>query len=158
MAQCSESTGMISAPAVARAGRTTGAPAMIDSLLARASRRPAVRAARVTSSPAKPTTPFTATSASVAMEASPSVPATHLDPRGQQAGQGGGQGRVADGHHVGAVTSGLGGQPVDRAVGAEGHHVEQLGRLLHDLERLGADGSGGPDEAHRHRGRLRPYP
>ena len=39
-AQCSESTGMISAPGVARACWTTGAPAMIDSLLARASRSP----------------------------------------------------------------------------------------------------------------------
>ena len=38
---------------------TTGAPAMSDSLLARARRRPASSAARVTGSPAKPTTPLT---------------------------------------------------------------------------------------------------
>ena len=62
-AQCSESTGMISAPGVRRARCTTGAPAMIDSLLARANRRPASRAAMVTVSPANPTTPLTATSA-----------------------------------------------------------------------------------------------
>ena len=40
MAQCSESTGTISAPGVARAACTTGPPAISDSLLAKASRRP----------------------------------------------------------------------------------------------------------------------
>ena len=63
MAQCSESTGMISAPGVARTRCTTGPPAMSDSLLASANRRPASSAARVTGSPAKPTTPLTTTSA-----------------------------------------------------------------------------------------------
>ena len=53
-AQCSESTGTISAPGVARARCTTGPAAISDSLLASASRRPASRAARVTSRPAKP--------------------------------------------------------------------------------------------------------
>ena len=41
-AQCSESTGMISAPGVARTRCTTGPAAMSDSLLARARRRPAL--------------------------------------------------------------------------------------------------------------------
>ena len=100
-AQCSESTGMISAPGVRRARCTTGAPAMIDSLLARASRRPASSAARVTGSPANPTTPLTTTSATVAMAARPSGPATTSMPGGHQRGQLGGQGRVADGHHRG---------------------------------------------------------
>ena len=46
-------------PGVCRAAWTTGAPAMSDSLLARASRRPAPSAASVTGSPAKPTTALT---------------------------------------------------------------------------------------------------
>jgi hypothetical protein len=79
-AQCSESTGMISAPVVRLDRCTSGAPAMMDSLLASASRRPASRAARVTSSPAKPTTPLTATSASVAISARPSAPVTTSTP------------------------------------------------------------------------------
>ncbi len=71
---------MTSAPGVCRDRWTSGAPAMMDSLLANASRRPASRAARVTLNPAKPTTPFTATWASVAMWASPSVPTTTSTP------------------------------------------------------------------------------
>ena len=74
-AQCSESTGTSSAPGVRRARWTTGPAAMRDSLLARASRRPASRVARVTRRPAKPTTPLTTTSASSARLARASTPA-----------------------------------------------------------------------------------
>jgi hypothetical protein len=81
-AQCSESTGTISAPGVRRARWTTGAPAMSDSLLARARRRPASRAARVTGRPAKPTTALTTTSPRGAMAASPSTPVTTSVPVG----------------------------------------------------------------------------
>ena len=138
-------------PGVVRARCTTGAPAMIDSLLARASRRPASRAARVTVSPAKPTTPLTATSATVAMAASPSVPATTSIPGGRIRASSAAERRVADGHHLGAEPAGLGGQRVDRALGAEGHHLEPLGARLDHLEGLGADGAGRPDQADRHR-------
>ena len=61
-AQCSLSTGTISAPGVTRSGRTTGPAAMRDSLLANARRRPAPRVRIVIGSPAKPTTAFTTTS------------------------------------------------------------------------------------------------
>jgi len=75
MAQCSESTGRISAPGVRRTPATAGAPAISDSLLARASRFPAPRAARVTGSPANPTTPLTTTSACEPSDARASAPA-----------------------------------------------------------------------------------
>ncbi len=48
---------------------------MSDSLLARANRRPASRVASVTGNPAKPTTPFTTTSASSARLARAPAPA-----------------------------------------------------------------------------------
>src|SRR5205085_385465 len=54
-AQCSESTGTISAPGVDRTRCTTGPAAISDSLLASASRFPASSAASVTGRPAKPT-------------------------------------------------------------------------------------------------------
>ena len=86
-AQCSESTGTISAPGVRLATATTGPAAISDSLLARARRCPALRAARVTVSPAKPTTPLTTTSASPAMAARDSGPAwiSTLVPAGRAA-------------------------------------------------------------------------
>ncbi len=73
-AQCSESTGTSSAPGVARAICTTGPAAISDSLFASASRLPPLSVARVTGSPANPTTPFTTTSASSASDASASGP------------------------------------------------------------------------------------
>ena len=63
-----------------------GAPAMSDSLLASASRRPASRAASVTASPAKPTTPLTATSATAAMRGQRLGAGHDLDARGQEPG------------------------------------------------------------------------
>ena len=81
-AQCSESTGTISAPGGARARWTIGAPAISDSLLARARRRPDSSAAMVTGSPANPTTPFTTMSAAVAAAIRPSGPATTSVPAG----------------------------------------------------------------------------
>src|SRR6516164_1245642 len=81
-AQCSESTGTISAPGVLRAFCTTGAPAISDSLLAKASRRPASRAAIVTGSPAKPTTALRTTSAPLAAATMPSSPARTSMPPG----------------------------------------------------------------------------
>ena len=51
MAPCSLSTGTSSAPGVRRARCTTGPPAISDSLLASARRRPASSVARVTSQP-----------------------------------------------------------------------------------------------------------
>ena len=149
MAQCSESTGTISAPGVRRARRTTGAPAMIDSLLARASVRPASRAAKVTVRPAKPTTPLTATSASVAMCGEPVGPRDHLGALWHPAGELDGERGVADGHHVGPEPVGLLGQEVHRPVGSEGHDREALGGGLDDLDRLGPDGAGGADQADR---------
>src|SRR5687768_15894582 len=85
-AQCSESTGtMWPAPGRASAAWTTGPPAISDSLLASARRRPAASVARVTSRPAKPTTAFTQTSASVPMAASASGPARSSVPAGRRA-------------------------------------------------------------------------
>src|SRR5580692_7964480 len=81
-AQCSESTGTISAPGVLRAFCTTGAPAMRDSLLAKARRRPASRAAIVTGSPAKPTTALSTTSAPCAAATMPSSPTNTSMPPG----------------------------------------------------------------------------
>ena len=69
MAQCSESTGMSSAPGVDRSGCTTGPAAISDSLLASARRLPARSVATVTGRPAKPVTPLTTTSASSARRA-----------------------------------------------------------------------------------------
>ena len=74
-AQCSESTGTSSAPGVTRARCTTGPAAISDSLFANASRRPANNVAKVTDNPAKPTTPFTTTSASSANDANAWPPA-----------------------------------------------------------------------------------
>ena len=142
---------MSSAPGVRLARCTTGAPAMIDSLLARANRRPASRAARVTVNPAKPTTPLTATSATVAMAARPSVPTTTSMPVGSSPLQLDGQRLVPDGHHLGTEPAGLGGQGLDRAVGPERHHPEPLGRAFDHLEGLGPDGAGRSDQADRHR-------
>ena len=158
MAQCSESTGTISAPGVRRARCTTGAPAMSDSLLARARRRPASSAARVTGSPAKPTTPLTTTRPPSRRPASPSGPATHLDPRRQPAGQVGGQGRVADGHHLGTEPRRPGRPAVHRALGGQGHHLEPVGLGRHHLERLGADRAGRPDQADRLHAHRSPSP
>ncbi len=73
-AQCSESTGTISAPGVRRAFCTTGAPAISDSLFASASSFPASSAAIVTGRPAKPTTPLSTTSALPAAATKPSSP------------------------------------------------------------------------------------
>src|SRR5580704_4094581 len=81
-AQCSESTGTISAPGVLRAFCTTGAPAMRDSLLAKARRRPASSAAIVTGSPAKPTTALSTTSAPCAAATMPSSPTNTSMPPG----------------------------------------------------------------------------
>ncbi len=80
---------------------TTGAPAMRDSLLARASRRPASRAARVTGSPAKPTTALTTTSPRRAMAARPSAPVSTSVPGGTAAASAGARAGVADGDHLG---------------------------------------------------------
>ena len=97
----------LGARACARARCTTGPAAMSDSLLASARRRPASRVARVTDSPAKPTTPLTTTSASVARLASASAP-----PRTSHSGSGlghhGGGGLVGDGHDLGPVRPGPG--------------------------------------------------
>src|SRR5918912_1559768 len=54
MAECSESTGTISPPPRSRARTTTGPAAMRLSLLARASRLPASRAATVAGRTARP--------------------------------------------------------------------------------------------------------
>ena len=85
IALCSESTGTISAPGVRLATCTTGPAAINDSLLARASRRPACGADSVTGSPAKPTTPFTTTSATEETAARASGPATSSVPGGSRA-------------------------------------------------------------------------
>src|SRR3974390_3219440 len=82
MAQCSESTGTISAPGVRRARCTTGAPAMSDSLLASASRLPGSRAAIVTGRPAKPTTALRTTSPPRAASTMPSSPVSTPVPAG----------------------------------------------------------------------------
>ena len=81
-AQCSESTGTISAPGVRRAFCTTGAPAMSDSLLASARRFPASSAAIVTGRPAKPTTALRTTSALRAAATMPSSPTMTSVPAG----------------------------------------------------------------------------
>ena len=81
-AQCSLSTGMSSAPGVSRTVRTTGPAAINDSLFARASRFPASKVAIVTDSPAKPTTPFTTTSAVPDTAAMASGPASTATPAG----------------------------------------------------------------------------
>ena len=70
MAECSESTGMISPPPPAAAASTTSPPATSVSLLARASRLPAVRADSEGRRPAHPTTPLTTTAPGVAARAS----------------------------------------------------------------------------------------
>ena len=75
--------------ALARATWTTGAPAMSDSLLARASRRPERSAATVTASPANPTTAFSTTSPISPSEARPSVPARTSTPGGTAAASSG---------------------------------------------------------------------
>ena len=84
-AQCSESTGTISAPGVRRAFCTTGAPAISDSLLASASRLPASSAAMVTGRPAKPTTALSTTSALCAAATMPSSPTMTSVPAGTPA-------------------------------------------------------------------------
>ena len=74
IAQCSESTGMISAPGVDRTCSTSGAAAIRDSLLASASRRPARSAPSVAGRPAKPSTALTVTSAAPAAVSRPVAP------------------------------------------------------------------------------------
>ena len=82
-AQCSESTGtMWPAPGRPSTERTTGPPAINDSLLASAKRRPPASAARVTRRPAKPTTPLTHTSATAPRSASAASPARTSVPDG----------------------------------------------------------------------------
>src|SRR5829696_8309794 len=85
-APCSESTGtMWPAPGRSSAARTTGPPAISDSLLASARRRPAAMAASVTRRPAKPTTPLTHTSATPPSSASASSPPRTSVPGGTRA-------------------------------------------------------------------------
>ena len=73
----------------------------------------------------------------------------------QQFGEGGGallgiegqqplpQGRhqvaVGQGHHLGAMAPDLAHQQVEVAAGGEGHHPEAIGKVIDDLEGLGAD-------------------
>ena len=152
MAPCSLSTGTSSAPGVRRARCTTGPAAISDSLLASARRRPASRVARVTDRPAKPTTPLTTTSASVARLAMASAP-----PRTSHSGSGlghhGGGGLVGDGHDLGPVGAGLGDEHLEVAPGgAEGGQLEAVGLGREHVERLGADRAGGPGEGDPERG------
>ena len=82
MAECSESTGMISPPPSAAAASTSSPPATRVSLLASASRLPAARAASDGLSPAHPTTPLTTTAPGVAARASTaSTPWPSREPR-----------------------------------------------------------------------------
>ncbi len=71
---------------------------------------------------------------------------------------GGGLGGVGDGDDLGTHRPGLLDQRVDRGVGPDGHHLEPFGLGGHDLEGLGADGTGRPgdrDRRQRHRVRVR---
>ena len=138
---------MISAPGVAAGLAAPPAPpAISDSLLARARRRPALRAARVTGSPAKPTTPLTTTSATVAMCGQSLGPGHHLHTGGKASGQLAGQRGIADGHDLGMEAAGLVGQELDRALGADGYHRESVGAGIHHIDGLGPDRSSGSDQ------------
>ena len=79
-AQCSLSTGTISAPGVLRTFWTTGPAAINDSLLARPSRLPNRSVSRVTVSPAKPTIPLMTTSAPWQAAANASSPTETSNP------------------------------------------------------------------------------
>ena len=122
-AQCSESTGTISAPGVRRGPLHDGPPAISDSLLARARRRPASRAARVTGRPAKPTTPLTTISASLAMAARAPSPARTSVPRGPGP-RARGPRSVANGYPRRAELSGLLGQGGDRRPRPQGDDLK----------------------------------
>src|SRR5262245_35896590 len=86
MAECSESTGMISPPPAPRAWATTGPAAIRLSLFASASRLPAPSAESVAGSPAKPTTAFSTTSASSSAESSASASGRSAQARTRSAG------------------------------------------------------------------------
>ena len=126
--------------------RPPGPPAMSDSLLASARRFPAARAASVTGSPAKPTTPLTATSATPAMRRQRVGPGPQLDPGGQQVLQRRRAAVVGEGDDRGAELLGLGGQQLDGSSRAERHDLEPAGRGPHDVERLRADRPGRADQ------------
>ena len=64
----------------------------------------------------------------------------------------GGQGGIGDGDHLGSEPGGLLDQHADRPCGADGHHVELVGSVGHDVERLGPDRAGRPEHGHRGRG------
>ena len=158
-AQCSESTGtMWPAPGRSSTERTTGPPAISDSLLASARRRPAASAARVTRRPAKPTTPLTHTSATAPRSANAASPARTSVPAGDAVVDGGGATLVADDHQLGMQLVGLAHESVGRRPGAERHDLEPVGLGPHHVDGLGPDRSGRPgdrDRRQRHPGTLR---
>ena len=147
-AQCSESTGISSAPGVARSGCTTGPAAIRLSLLARASRLPAASVATVTGSPAKPTTPLTTTSASSTRPARSSTTwangsASATSARGR---------RIGDGDHLRPVLEGLRDQGRRRGADAQADHLVAVTLGADDVEGLGADRArrAGDGDPHRH--------
>ena len=54
---------------------------------------------------------------------------------------------IGQGHHLGGVALNLLNQEVEVAPCREGHHLEAIGEILHDLEGLGADRTGGSQHA-----------
>ena len=142
-APCSESTGTICpAPGRASTARTTGPPAISDSLLARASRRPAASVANVSRRPAKPTTPLTQTSATVPISARASTPAWTSVPGGTASATSAARRSSPDDHQLGVQVVGLGHQPVDRRPRPERDHLEAVGLGPHHVDGLGADRPG----------------
>ena len=148
-AQCSLSTGISSAPGVARNGCTTGPAAIKLSLFASASRFPAVSVATVTGRPAKPTTPFTTTSAGSTRAARSSTTSAN-GKRGRDLGAPVG---IGDGDEPRTELQRLGDQRLDRRPDAEPDHLVGVGVGSHDVERLRADrtrraGDRDPDRRH----------
>ena len=149
MAQCSLSTGTSSAPGVRRTRWTTGPPAMSDSLLARARRRPACERGQRDGEAGEADHPVHAhvglrADAGHALLADAQLAGRQLGLQPVEVGA------VDDGDDLGSHGAGLGDELVDVAAArAERDDPEAVGLGGDDVEGLGADRAGGPRKGDR---------
>ena len=76
----------------------------------------------------------------------------HRGPRRNTRLDGGTEGCIGDGHHLGSEGLRLLNQKIHGSGGSEGHHIELVGARCHDVEGLGADRTRRTEHGHRGRG------
>ena len=147
-AECSESTGTICPGRAARF--TSGPPTISDSLLASASVCPAVSAARVAGRPSAPSSPLSTTSHGCrAISSTPSGPAssdTERSSASRSAPTASGRPTATTaGRNSATCAASRPGPPA----GGQPDHPEPVRVAPHDVQRLGPDRPGRPEDHHR---------